>query len=376
MPTKKSILGSQYGQAADLAAEIARDTSLPSAGFQDPPPGIKNGIAQLDEVKIDTYKSGENEGKAYFQATATILEPLSHVYTPSSQGKATGDPVEVHTAGMPTRIQIPIYDITPKTGKNMGKVTPWQEGAKKAAQFMRALGADTSKLRQVGDIESIAEALTRVARNPDTPIYLRFSTSVRQAQKIGDADGVWQNWHGTAGLEDYTPPEGSEVGTVDNSASVSNDDQQGEALASGASSGGGDDLSEAGLGELLEAAKGEEGTETPAQDELLRRAAEATGKTDEEINSTAESWEDVVAMIQASSEAGEAGAAETPPMKGDHFNYKPMEKKLGKMVKAKKDIEVLVTAVNEGKRTVDLKNTVDGKTVYKAVSWDDLEEIV
>lgn len=368
---KKSILGSMYGQAGDLAAQIAADTSLPAAGFQDPPPGIKNGIAQLDEVKIDTYKSGENEGKPYFQATAIILEPSSHVYTPSSQGKATGEPVEVVTAGMQTRVQVPIYDITAKTGKNMGKVTPWQDGAKKAAQHMRALGADTSKIRQVADLEPLAEMLTRVARNPETPIYLRFSTSVRQAQKVGDADGTWQNWNGTAGLEDYVPPEGSITGTVDSSAPA-----PAEALAAN----GTDDLSALSLEELLEAAKAEEGEETPNQNELLRRASEATGKTEEEINATAESWEDVVTMIQgepaAEEETSEVEAA--PPKKGDHFNYKPMVKGVGgKMKRAAKAVECTVTAVNEAKETFDLKNTVDGKTIYKAVSWNDegIEEV-
>jgi len=377
--TKKGILAAKYGPAGDIAAVIAADTSLPSAGFQDPPPGIKNGVAQLDEVKFDTYKTGDNEGKPYFSATALIVEPFTHVYTPTSKGKETGDPIEVRTAGMQTRLMIPIHDVTAKSGKKMGQTTSWKEGAQKAAQLMRSLGADTSKVRQIGDLESLAETLTRIARNPKTPIFLRFSTSVRQAQNVGDADGAWQNWNGTAGLEDYVPPDEG-AGVADASGGVDDSDPQaalGEVMAgSDETAPEGGDITTVPVDELVAAANNDD---NDAVEELVRRAVEATGKTDDEVRESCGTPEEVAALIEGG--GSEATVEETPeekpaPAVKDHFNYKPMVKGIGgKMVKAKKAVECQVTAVNAAKQTVTLKNTVDGRTVYKDVAWDDLEEI-
>jgi hypothetical protein len=380
--TKKSILSSLYGNANDVATTIAQDTSLPAAGFQDPPPGIRNGRAQLEEVKFDVYKSGENEGKPYFTATGIILEPINHRYTPTSQGKAADgtEPIEVRVAGQQTRIRIDIFDKKTKTGKNMGKVTPWQDGAKEAAQHMRALGADTSKVRQVSDLEGIAENLTRVARDPQTPIYFSFETSVRKAQNQGDADGTWQNWHGTAGLENYTPPDESMLATNDGGgaegAAFVDDSNPQAALAYVQSDDdttpSGSGLEDADIDTLLAAAQAKD---TDAQDELLRRVAEATGKTMDEVNEAVSSWEEVIALINGDASPQEAAPAEPePPKKGDHVGYKPMVKGIKGLAPAKKAVECVVETVNVAKKTVTLKNTVDGKTKYADVAWATLED--
>lgn len=365
---RKSILEGTFGTGADVASQIAQDTSLPTTGYQDPPPGIKKGVAQLDEVKFDEYKSGENEGKPYFSATAIIVEPIKHVYTPTSKGQPTGDPIEVHTAGMQTRIQIPMFDVKAKSGKNMGQVTTKEQQAIKVAQYLRALGADTSKVKKISDLEPLAETLTRVARNPKTPIYVNFRTSVRQAMNIGDPDGTWQNWEGTEGLDNYVPPGSDELPpdmtTNDSTESLTRSDAQHSSNQSSS-------YEEASLEELVEAAQN---GDDAAQTELLRRAAEATGQTPEEINESADSWEGV-AELCAPAETTEDGTPAEPPKKGDHVNYRPLVNGPKGPTPGKKVVECTVTMVNDKNQTVTLKNTVDGKTLYKDIPWDSLEPV-
>lgn len=372
--TKKSVL-SQYGPSGDLAAQIAADTSLPSQGFQDPPPGIKQGVAQLEEVKFDVFKSGDNEGKPYFTASGLILEPHTVTYTPTSGGQPVGEPTTVEVSGMMTRIQpIGIHDVKIKSGKNMGQTTPWQKQAMAAAAHLRALGIDTSKVKQLSDLEVLADQLTQVARNPQTPIYFRFSTSVRKATNAGDMDGVWQNWHGTAGLENYVPPDYSQGeaallnGKPRSTVAPEVNDESGD-VSDGAIGEGEEEFD---LDACLEAAKG---GDSDAQEELLRRAAEKTGQTTEEINDSAESWDAVAAMI-AEGVKDNTEEAPAPPAKGNHYNYFPMVKgPRGAMTKAKKAVECVVTTANAEAGTVTLKSTVDNKTLYKDVPWAELIEM-
>lgn len=384
---RKSVLGDAYGDDRQSVAKIAADTSLPMSGFNDPPPNIKNGRAQLLEVKFATFGKGEHEGKPYFSGAGIILEPKTHVYVPTSKGVTVegAEPIVVETAGMQTRISpIGVHDIIPKSGKSMGQLIPWTVGLEKAAQHMRALGADTSHCQTPADFEELAEELTKAAQDPDTPIYFAFSTSVRKAQNEGELDGVWQNWHGIKGLENYIPPEsGVGVGTQDNTAPVSTRSaaqpakgppSKGTSTATAvADDDGEDDISGMDLDALLELAKQEEGDETPAQDELLNRASAATGKEIEQIQEEVDSWEAVVAMINGEDNDTVGTSA---PTKGTHYNYKPMTKGIGgKMVKSKKSVECVVVTVNEKDSTVTLKSTVDGKTLYKDVSWDALEDM-
>lgn len=373
---RKSILEGTFGAGADIATQIAQDTSLPAVGYQDPPPGIKKGVAQLEEVKFDVYKTGENEGKPYFSATAIICEPIKHVYTPTSKGQPTGDPIEVHTAGMQTRIQIPMLDVKSKSGKNMGQVTTKEQQAMKVAQYLRALGADTSKVKKISDLEPIAETLTRIARNPKTPIYVNFRTSVRQSMNIGDTDGAWQNWEGTDGLDNYVPPGGDELppemGVTDTTSA--SPDTEPEQQSDQPDAGEGDNPhADSSIEELVEAAQN---GDDAAQTELLRRAAEATGQSAEEINEAAESWQGV-ADLCASAETAEDGepAEPEPPKKGDHVNYHPIVNTPKGLTPSKKVVECTVTMVNEKTQTVTLKNTVDGKTLYKDVPWSSLKDM-
>lgn len=380
--TKKSVLAGHFGAAPDLAKKVAQDTTLPSAGFQDPPPGIKasEGRAQFDEVKFDVFKQGDNEGKPYAMFTGVILEPEEFTYMPTMKGKVIegAEPITVKTAGMQTRIMINMHDQQIKSGPKMGQTKTKEDCALEVAAHMRALGADTSKIRQISDLEDIAENLTNFARDKSTPIYFSFSTSVRKAQNQGMPDsGCWQNWHGTQGLESYSPPDEG-AGTIDNSGPANDVDLSSQENSDGAdpTTNSDDDnpLTGETLEALLEVAEKEEGDDTPAQNELLRRASETSGWTVEDLVANLSAWGDLVAIAN-----GEEPPAEEPEApswkKGDHAHYTPMKKGIGgRMVKEKK-VECQLTTVNEAKGTATLKNTVDGRTVYKDVPLTELEEI-
>lgn len=366
--SRKGILAGMYGSGSDVAKQVAADTSLPSAGFQDPPPGIKDGRGQLDEIKVDVYKSGNNEGKPYFAFVGIIVAPVEHTYVPTSQGKSAGDPVTVQVADMQTRLQFGIHDKKINSGPNMGKIVGWQEAVKEVGAQFRGLGFDTSKVNTLQDLEDLAERATKIARDPKTPIYFKFSTSVRKSQNAGELDGAWQNWHGLA-PDDYEPPTRDEV-PVDNS---------GEAEAPADDSTGSDDndVKTMSLDALLAAAKAEGDDESEAQDELLSRAAEKSGKTEDEVRELPDVDLDMLYKLASGEEAGDEPEEKAPPKKGEHFNYKPMVKGIGgkPAKKANKAIEVSVTSVNTKAKTATVKNTTDGKTEYRDIPWSDLEDI-
>ena len=67
-----------------------------------------------------------------------------------------------------------------------------------------------------------------------------------------------------------------------------------------------------------------------------------------------------------------------PPKVKDVYLYQEVDPKTGQPLtdprtkKARKPVEVEVTAVDARGRTADLKNLVDAKRKYAKVSWDDL----
>lgn len=68
------------------------------------PAGIKNGIAELREMKVDVYKTGDLEGKPYWQARGAVLFPKVF----------NGFGID----GLPTMIQEELCDTPKKKGEN------------------------------------------------------------------------------------------------------------------------------------------------------------------------------------------------------------------------------------------------------------------
>ena len=49
--------------------------------FSDPPAGISQGIAQLIDAHVGTFKTGDNAGERFFYVAGTIVEPVQVVST-------------------------------------------------------------------------------------------------------------------------------------------------------------------------------------------------------------------------------------------------------------------------------------------------------
>jgi hypothetical protein len=343
---KKSGLMAKYGANLDKVVK-AHGADETTYGIQPLPPGINNGVAQLVECKFDVYKTGKNQGEYYFRAAGVVVEPR----------EVNHNGQRVVVVGQQTSVMIPVCNTTSQAGK----VTTQEEYVERILNEMRKLGADTSGATGA-DLEALAAAL-KEARP-----HFKFSTSLRKAMTPGQADGVWENWHGTKGLEDYSPPD-------DSGAVV---DETGPATGGGGDEGGSgveysdqEDLD----GLAKRADKGED-----AAIDRLTELANAAGLTDEDI-SAEQNWVAVVARMGdgAAASDGEPRAEpeeEWEPGKDEVYKYQlkgkdgqPLKDARKKVVKP---VEVEVTAVNKAKKTVDLKNLGDGKTTYKGVAWDDL----
>lgn len=349
----KSGLMAKYGANLDKAvqAHAADETDY---GFMRLPPGINNGIAQLTVCKFDTYKTGDNTGEFYCQMRGVVIEPKS----------ITKDGQVIPVAGRQTMLMEPVCN----TQTRDKKVTTQEEHVVNILnEFRKLAGEEFTRGATGADLESLADQLQQAAP------YFRFSTSQSGPTPQYPDPKVWENWHGSKGLEEYTPPDDGE-GMVDRTGPSNNGDSGGGAQA--ASTGGGSDFQ---VMELLEQANaGDEGAA-----EQLRQMALDTGVPEEDVNA-AEDWQAVVDLIAAKASAEDAGTEGAPaeawePNKGDVYLYKPIDPKTKKPVvdprtKKAKGVEVEVTAVDKKTKTVTLKNIDDRKTVYAKVAWDALEE--
>ena len=320
------------------------------------PPGISNGIAKLIECKFDLYKTGANQGQYYFRAAGVIVSPES-VMTP--QG-------EMKVAGLQTSIMITVCD----TKNNAGKVTTLEEHVASILNEMRKLAGDDFTHGKTGaDLEPMAEALKEAGP------FFKFTTSVRKAQTKDQTDGVWENWHGSQGLEDYTPPQGTEV--VDNSGVGEPTDPEAPASVEGEAP-----FNE--FGDLDSLAEKADKGDATAINELVDLGTKA-GLTDEQMTECKD-YMAVAALILASqSGAGEAAEveAEVPaeeefkPAKGDPFKIE-VDGVNAKKQKIKKKIDVEVLTVDEKTKQVTLIDTATKKPIQgadkknKKFSYDDL----
>jgi hypothetical protein len=308
------------------------------------PPGINNGVAQLDECKFDVYKSGDNAGEYYFLARGIIMQPYS-VNTKDG---------EIKVMGLHTMIMEPVCDTKTKEGK----VTTQEQHISNILNEMRKLGADTKGVG-VEELEAIAADLR--AAKP----YFRFSTSQGAVSKEYPDPKIWENWYGNKGLENYTPPSAEQQGGQpmerDNSAPGSS--VNGQAL--------GEQFSE--FDDLTSLAQRADAKDEEAQVKL-EQLARASGLTDEHLGA-AGNWAEVVEMInhvQSEAAAAEAPAEQLPePSIGEVWKYHPTNPVTKNRSDKPVDCEVL--AVNKLKKTADLQNAVNRKAApYKGVPFAEM----
>lgn len=275
------------------------------------PGGINGGIAKFMGGKIDFYKEGANKGKPYMSLVGVVTHPSDY-------------------RGMQTRNRVDLF------AKGEGEKAKTEEDMVDIAlNELRKLGISTKGI----NAEDIPDLIDAKAKED---VHFRFHTSQSAATKQYPNPRVWENWDGM--IEHHTD-NGEAVSVVEDDTADSN----GEAVEATDSS----DVDWAAVGEAAE------GGDTDAQQQI-KDAAEEAGLG--EAVDGADNWIEAAALLGG--EAADGGEAEEPaPEKGDTVKYKPP--------KAKKSVEAEVTAVFEGKKTVNLKD--ENGNSYKGVSWDQLE---
>ncbi len=355
----KSLLAKLGKKVDEAVKKHSKDEVKYAQDFSQIPAGIV-GHAHLRECKFDLYKKGANEGEPYFMARAVILDPEFIVRT------IGGKQIVEKVRGRQTKIG-PIQ-VCDKKDKD-GKVTKtMDEFIGQINQEIRKLGYE-GELESGPDMEQAVQALQEASLG-DTPIYFKFSTSVRKAMIPGGEEGVWENWNGVD--PDYQPEDAASAQQEDNSGGDKDDakedekEEESEDKADEAD----DTNDEPDLDELAKLAKGKD---EEAQMKLSEIAL-AAGMSQVDIEGV-KSWLDLPDMIREAQSGGSESSDELSeddeddPYKPDNvFDYMALDAK----TKKKKKVECIITAHDKAKKTVDLKSLVDNKTVYKAVKYSEL----
>lgn len=400
---QKSTFALKMGNRLDSVIK-AHATDETDYGFTRLPPGINNGVAQLTKCYFAEHPAGhKHAGKHYFRAEGTVVSP--------EYVDVNGVPVKV--AGQTTSIIIGCYDIT--GSGNPPKVTPQAEQIADVMNEMRKLGADTSTITSAAGLEAMATGLAK------TMPYFRFSTSLRKARTPQETDGTWENWNGIKGVEEFAASQGDHAlaGATDaSSAPAPAPSANGATRPVAAKPASASpkpvaakptapapaakpvapavkapkpapvpppppepepepvaeeetalDPDQGDITTLVELAN----NKNAAAQKQLKAMALAAG-VEEGVVDAAETWQDVANLIVPTSEeaAGEeveeAGDVFLPKVT-EVYGYCPVDKSGNKM----KKVEVQVTAVNEEKQTVDLKNMENKKSIYKGIPFGDLE---
>jgi hypothetical protein len=177
----RSQLMARYGQRLDDAVRAHAQDETSLGGFTRLPGGITNGIAQLQGVKFDTYKTGKTKGEWYCQFEAVVVSP-EEVVTPSG-------PVRV--AGVQFRKNMAVCD----TAKQDGTQVPLEDNIAAVLNQMRLLAdppgtpIDQSFTSGAGgeDLERLGEILA------ETAPFFNFSTRETPARDNFPAR-TWEDW--------------------------------------------------------------------------------------------------------------------------------------------------------------------------------------
>lgn len=355
MPPQKKPGGLMAKYGAKLAKHVKEHANDPIRfGSQDPPPGITNGIARLIEAGFAQVAEGkQNAGEYYFRAAGTIVEPK----TVEHNGSA------VNVEGLRTTIIMPMY----ATGK-----LSQEENFDRVRNMLGMLGGEG--FMDGAELDSWEE---RAATLQEAAPFFRFSTKYKPAApKPGGGEypeGVYQNWYGNKGLENYSP--NPDDGTVDDTGGgdAGGREEAGGDDGSGNDSDGDTDYTAMSLEDLAAAATD---NDTAAQEEISRRGEEAG--VGQETND-AQSWEDAIKVIADATKpkAGKGGkgggkaAAGVTPKVGETYSYAPVDPKTKK---AGKPIEVTVKDVVAKMRICTVVDVANPKRSWGQVSFDDLHQ--
>lgn len=367
--TVKSKLMQKYGnRMAQVAAAVSEKPV--SYGNARLPGGITNGIAKLTVVEVGEVAQGkQNAGENYLRLAGVAVSPESVVV----------DGVDVPVAGLQTSVMRMLCPTTTRQGKE----TSFDENFEVALNELRKLGGPDL---DVTDFDGAVESLNAAAQDPESPIYFRFSTSQSAPTPEFPDPKTWENWYGVKGLENYVPEDAAAGATQDDTAppartvppkAAPSANGKAPAAAAGKTTSRAAPPPAAGQPDPNpDGAADEPDVDALLADanagnaEGLQEAALAAGLDKDEVDA-APDWDAVADMLRERLAGGvtseePAGGDTANPQVEDVFFYKPP--------KMKKAIECEVTAVNQKKKTVTLKNLTDGKTLYPDVPFTALEE--
>lgn len=392
--TKTSKLGAKYGNKANQAV-VAHAEDETTYGFIALPPGIINGVAQLQQCYFAEYKEGDNKGEYYFRASGVVIEPTVPVPT------KTGPMI---VTNLSTSIMVPFCE----TNYN-GKKVPMEDNIQRILLEMRRLGGpEFTAGATVDDLEDLAAQLEEMAP------FFKFSTQARIAQKDvpdkgikkGDVlDGCFENWHGTQGLDDYSPPAPPKATVKAGGAAAAEVKPSGNGQKAESGKNGGQQPNpthstraqkptgkkpaakepepepepeapeEVDLDALAaDAADTDSDTCTESGENLINLAIEA-GVEEDWVRDSDTTWDMIVDAIRNQGDGDQGGdendqAAQIPKV-GEELGYCPINPRTKKPVD--KPVKCEVIAVNEDEETVDLRS---GKATYKNIPWSEIVELV
>lgn len=419
--TQTSSFASKIGNRLDAAIkQHAKDET--NYGFTRLPSGIKNGTARLMKCYFAQHPDGhKKKGEWYCRLEATVVAP---------ETTTLPDGQEMKISGLTTSQIFPCYDTT----SGEGKVTPAGENLARIMNEFRKLGADTASFGSAAHLEATAAALTKAKPYFRFSTSLREARLDPKTGKKGE-DGVWENWNGIKGVEDFAAhAQNGQASGVSGAATAAPSAPKAAVAptASAKPSANGPKAAPAPAAAPKAAAKPAakpapapapepepEPEPTPdetaaVQDEapvdiddqdiptLLALANDNNGAAqrklmdialavgvEKDAAEQAQTWEALVDLInevapsgdepgsdpapdEPSEEtpAGESGEEQWVPKVTEIYGYHPIDPKTKKP--ATKKVEVVITQVDEAKRTAHLKNNENKKTVYKDVSFDDI----
>lgn len=333
----------------------AKDETEYGMEFIDLPGGITGGVARLAEAKVGTFARGKNQGEKFIYLAGIVVEPKVAVDTQKVWKDGNVQVVsteEVEIKGQRTGMTLPLCDTT----KANGSVVSADENIGRMLNELRKLGGEecTAEIENEGTLAQVLEILKE-----EGPFF-KFSTTAGNPTAQYPIPRIWENWFGAKGLEDYEPEEEDDVD--ENKETEESDGPEKDDIPF--------DDSTPDLTALAEAADevNEDDEATEAAEEAqreLEKLAESAGINAEKIDS----WGGVAdAITKASGGEPEDGDEDDPwvPKKEEVYKFKPP--------RARKAIEVMITAVFEKAETVTAK-ALESEKVYKAVPWSKLEDV-
>jgi hypothetical protein len=357
-PVQGGFLTQMGGRAAAAFNKHKNDqTRVGNAGL---PEGIENGVARVIEVKIGQYKEGQNKGRPFFMARASVILPVTHNGI-KVQGRQFSSPPE------------PLCETPGGTRKTIDEHLDY------VMNFLRVLGVKTAgaEVKTDADLERwILASCAALTKQKPHVLYRTWKGRKATEGPYKDREPqVRADWLGVC--EAPKDVGGAVQGTVDRGAPSANGaaltaavaDAEAEAAAGNGGDedgGGAGGYTDAGdIDSLLELSQGDDDAAVEAQNKLIDAAVAASGRPRDEIE-TIETWAEIAAVARGEAGGGGEGteaaaAGPVEPVKGEVYPYKPKGHRA--------PVDCSVFSVNAARKTVTLLNTKDKKTKYADVPW-------